>query len=375
MKKNYLLLVFIALLTGICNSQNVTTLIGPDIGINDALVINSHGDIYGSNHEGTGVFKYSKSGVLNIVANFDTHPNGMVIDENDNIYVTIPQGNQIYKITPDNEATLFSNIPNPNGIIFQKDSDTLLVTSYGLNQIRKVDQNGQYTVWIESDDLDGPLGLCYDNNDVLYVSNFNDGKVFKIIDNELEYFATVPGDYVGSEYYSIGYITFLNNYIYASGFGKNMIYRIDTDGNTSFFAGSGEPGLLDGDANTAKFYYPNGIIPSVSGDSLYVTDYQTHTIRVINNLPLGINKDHSYDVENKFWIYTNPDTRSLYLASNFTFNKIKMFNVSGLCLETIHMKHASKEYSFDISDLKEGLYIVSVSNGEIMMSKKLLVRK
>lgn len=375
MKKNNLLLVFIVLVTGICNAQNVTTIIGPDIGINDAIVMNSNGDIYGSNHEGTEVIKYSKSGVLSIVATFDTHPNGMVIDENDNIYVTIPQGNQIYKITPNDEVILFSNIPNPNGIIFQKGSDTLLVTSYPLNQIRKVDQNGQYYVWIDSNYLDGPLGLCYDNNDVLYVSNFNDGKVFKIIDNELEYFATVPGDYVGSEYYSIGYITFLNNYIYATGFGKNKIYRIDPDGNTLFFVGSGVPGLLDGDANTAKFYYPNGIMPSISGDSLYITDYQTHSLRVINNLPLGLDEDYSYDIENKFWIYTNPDIQRLYLTTNFTFNKIMMFNISGLCLETIDMNYASKEYSFDISNLKYGLYIVAVSNGEIMMSKKLIVRK
>lgn len=355
--KFYSFTLLLLLLSLYLDGQNIATVIGPDIGINDAIVMTSNGDIYGSDHEGHDVYKYTHSGDIYSIASFETHPNGMVLDENDNLYVTIPQSHQIYIITPDEEVELFCDIPNPNGIIFQKGTDTLLVTSYPLNQIRKVAPNGEFSIWIESDLLDGPLGLCYDDNDVLYVSNFNNGDVFKIIDNELEYFATVPGDDVFGEYYSIGYIAYLDHYIYATGFGKNKIYRIDPEGNTHFFAGSGNTGTNDGDANSADFYFPNGILPSITGDSIYVTDYQTHSLRVITEIPVSVAESEPNISDIK--LSPNPGSSFLQFQSQYPVKKFQLYNISGELLYSESFSNGTIQDKIDLTSYKPGIYFIS----------------
>ena len=344
-------------------AQQVSTLIGPDIGINDAIVMDNSGNIYGSDHEGYNVYKYSSEGTLSIAATFSNHPNGMVVDILDNVYVTTPQGNKIFKITAEGNTSQYGpEIPNPNGIIFEYDSDTMIVTSYLHNTISKLSSDGIITQWIVDSNLDGPLGLTYNDDNELYISNFNDGKIFKVVNNGLVHIVTVPGAYFGSSYFSTGYIYWLDGYIYASGYGTNKIYRVDEDGNIEDFAGSGVAGYLDGVASEARFFYPNGILPSQGGDSIYVTDYATHTIRVISDFTMGFNPV-SESLSQEIMVFPNPCKDELFISIDKKLSlptKISIIDKLGRIVKIISQDFlvSGNSIMINTSDIQNGSYMV-----------------
>lgn len=75
--------------------------------------------------------------------------------------------------------------------------------------------------------------------------------------------------------------TFGNVYVVDT---KNYkIRKIDNTGMVSTLAGSGVFGTTNGAAAFARFGFPVGIAVSPNGYSIYVSDYNTHTIRKIEN--------------------------------------------------------------------------------------------
>lgn len=60
------------------------------------------------------------------------------------------------------------------------------------------------------------------------------------------------------------------------------IRKIDAAGNVSTLAGTGVFGTSNGPAATARFGTPAGIAVSKDGQKIYVSDYNTHTIRLID---------------------------------------------------------------------------------------------
>ncbi|MBK7967146.1 MAG: hypothetical protein IPK10_18985 [Bacteroidetes bacterium] len=61
------------------------------------------------------------------------------------------------------------------------------------------------------------------------------------------------------------------------------IRKIDNAGIVSTLAGSGVFGTTNGAATLARFGFPVGIAVSPNGYSIYVSDYNTHTIRKVEN--------------------------------------------------------------------------------------------
>jgi thiol-disulfide isomerase/thioredoxin len=61
--------------------------------------------------------------------------------------------------------------------------------------------------------------------------------------------------------------------------GHNQIVLLDDSGKELERYGSGEPGLLDGAKDKARFHHPQGLV--ASGDAIYVADTENHAIRKI----------------------------------------------------------------------------------------------
>jgi len=374
--RKFITVLLVWMYASVSFSQTVSTLIGPDMGINDAILFDSQGNLFGSDHEGYDVFKYTPSGELITLATFAHHPNGMAIDSDDNIYVSTPPGNKIFRIEPDGTIEQYGpDVPNPNGIIFEFDSDTLIVTSYAFNTLSKLAPDGNLSVWIDDDQLDGPLGLTYDDNNVLYVSNFNDGKIFKVVGNDLEYFATIPGDYVGSSYFSTGYILWLDGFVYATGFAKNKIYRVDQEGTVEDFAGSGIPGLLDGGALNARFFYPNGITKSMYGDTLFISDYETHAVRIITDFTTAIDHDIRGVKENIEKCYPNPANTFLNFPVPENAEYAKIVDVYGRDIMEKQFTSTIKneEYTFDTSLIPIGCYFLTIVTIDKIICHKIMI--
>jgi hypothetical protein len=68
---------------------------------------------------------------------------------------------------------------------------------------------------------------------------------------------------------------------YLADFLNHCIRKIAPDGTVSTYAGTTNPGFVDGPAATAKFYWPAGICIDDSG-AVYVTELGNHSIRKIS---------------------------------------------------------------------------------------------
>jgi len=70
--------------------------------------------------------------------------------------------------------------------------------------------------------------------------------------------------------------------IYVSDLGNNVIRKVTNGGTVSTYAGNGKTGYKDGDALSAEFNAPEGIVIDDSGN-LYVSDSQNNVIRKISS--------------------------------------------------------------------------------------------
>ncbi len=69
--------------------------------------------------------------------------------------------------------------------------------------------------------------------------------------------------------------------LYVADYGNNMIRKIDTSGNVTTYAGTGQPGFTNGSATTATFAAPSGVAIDNQGN-LFVTDQGNNAIRMID---------------------------------------------------------------------------------------------
>ena len=69
--------------------------------------------------------------------------------------------------------------------------------------------------------------------------------------------------------------------LYVADYGNNEIRKIDTAGNVTTYAGTGQPGFGNGSATTATFKNPSGIAIDNHGN-LFVTDQGNNAIRMID---------------------------------------------------------------------------------------------
>ncbi|MGD1947400.1 MAG: hypothetical protein ACFB0A_14330 [Croceivirga sp.] len=154
-------------------------------------------------------------------------------------------------------------------MVISKSTNDIIVTNYTKPILYKVDTKGNVLEFIKDDRLKGCTGITYGEDETIFVSNFSTGKIFKI-ENEstIVEFAAVPIEYPG---YVIGYITYFNGNIYATGYGASKIYKIGIDGNVTLLAGSGERKDKDGNQNKAGFFVPNGIEIDKKKKRLYIS--------------------------------------------------------------------------------------------------------
>ncbi len=385
MKKKYFnLLVFLTTFSVIF-SQQVTTIINAGTGINDAMILLENGDIIGSDHAGENVYLLSSEGVLTILAGELNAPNGLEMDSEGNIYVGLPKEDKILKLS--SSGSLSEYIPqiiNPNNIMFKKGSDTLIVASYLHNRLYNVAPEGTIELIFEGSPLNGPLGMAYDDENNLYVANFTDGKIFRFNGGTPELFTVVPGATVSGLEAAVGFLKFINGRFYASGFGKNKIYTISKSGVVEEFAGSGIAGTRDGDASQARFYWPNGITSNITGDTLYISEYYTHAVRMITNFTTFFEQEESALPETTDLLCNypnpfNPETTITFKLAEQSDVTLKIYNAAGELVEVLAhelMPAGTHKKVFRAYDVASGLYLynLQVNNKKSFTGKMLLIK-
>ncbi len=374
------------------NAQTVTTIAGAGSNINDALVMDNEGNIYGSDFAGTGgggaVYKITPSGEISIFSDGYSSCNGLDFDSEGNLYVVdytnTAENHQIYKLNSLGEKTPYGpTISGASGIIFDPFSDTLYVSQYtgSSNAIMKLSPDGIVETYCDHSDFNGPVGMAFDDDNQLYVANFNDGEIYRITHggDSVTFIADIPN----VSYWGVGFITYASGYLYATGIGKHKIYQISLSGVVVEYAGSGIAGLKDGQADSAQFNRPNGITTNATQDTLYISDYATQAIRMITSLTTGTDdkalqlKPKNFDL---FQNYPNPlsgSTRISYELFQVSNIRLRFFSANGQILKSITKTHqASGKYdlSIDASQWPAGLYYYSLDCNGSSEVRKMIVR-
>jgi len=264
--------------------QTTVSTVTDNLGIlaNDGISIAPDGTVYISNvgntitedfseFDGTSIIKVLPDGTHSILTDQLSGPLGSAVDSSGNVIVANVNDTSIKSISSDGTVTTIAELEvMPSGIAIDS-ADNIFVASYGASQILRIDNNGEVNVYSESNLLNGPVGIVFDENGTLYVGNYNNGDIFTVAETgELTLLAHIDGP----EYATLGYITYASGYIYATGIGGHQVYRVSLNGDVLAIAGTfGEEAMVNGEGDDAKFSCPNGIAAQTAGDKLYISDY------------------------------------------------------------------------------------------------------
>ena len=338
------------------------------------MVLDSNGNLYASNFVGDSVFKFDPDGNgVPFITGLNS-PNGLAFDSNEDLYVCDFYGLAIYKYDIDgNLLETFSNIVRPSGLIKAFDNDDMIFTNFSSNTLERLAPDGTITEVASGDELDGPVGLAYDENGVLYVGNYNDRKIFRVLnDGSVEYIAQLPTDPGPNP--NLGFITYGQGRIWGTTMGSDKIYAVNQNEVDSYilFAGSTQ-GSMDGDINQATFHTPNGIIFNPEEDTMYITDFGTKNIRIISDVILSFGEE-ALNLKS-LQLFPNPVVSKLNIKTNVDGDyEIKVYNVLGEVVYSIEesFQNTSISKNIDLSSLKTGVYLVKVSSQNLTSVKRFI---
>lgn len=160
------------------------------------------------------------------------------------------------------------------------------------------------------------------------------------------------------------------------GDGQNQrVRKISTDDQVSTLAGSGETGFENGPDSLATFNFPRGCVMDYDLHRLYVVDYNNHAVRIIHLSEITGKTDHGF--ESSIEIYPNPANQSVTIGSGSDY-RIRLVQIYDLFGEKVKIISAFpfNQLKIDISDLKEGFYLVhlTLDNGQASLDK-LIIRR
>lgn len=353
-------------------AQTVTTFTEgtPD----DGIAIDSNGNIYCSNYVGDTVFKFTPSGdVSSFITGLNT-PNGLAFNSNEELYVCDGQGNTIFKYDINgNLLDSYPTVSHPTGIVKDFDSEDMIFTEYQGNIINRLSTDGIITPVSSAVGLNGPVGLAFDENGVLYVGNYTDRDIYRVLENgTIEYIATVPTD--GGYLPNLGFIAYGQGYLWGTTMGSDKIYKINPNDVADYeiFAGSTQ-GSLDGDISVATFHTPNGIAFNDAEDTMYITDFTTKNLRIISGIVLA--NDEFSSKKSEVEIYPNPSEEQLniqfFTSENYT---IRVYDSLGkeMFLLTNHSFEEKVIETIDVSSWSKGIYFVEVKSENNSETKKFI---
>ncbi len=267
---------------GIDPDPEVGTLIS-NFAANGAVSVDRRGTIYVSEYgrfvntggSGTRIFKLSPHGkVLDTITGL-SGPMGTAKDSKGNLFVNNDNNTvrgQVLKISPDDKREVVASIDGwPSSMTIDRD-DNLYISNYTAPTVHKITPDGTISVYAEDPRLLGGVGIDLDSKGNVIVANFYTATIYKINKNgEISLITTIPDIVIQN--FGIGYITVVNDVIYATGIAVNYIYRVSMDGTIETIAGNGEAAQVDGPLLEASFSNPNGISANKYRRTLYISEY------------------------------------------------------------------------------------------------------
>ena len=358
-------------------SQTVSTLVPGPSTFDDCLTLDGDGNIYASRYVGTTITKITPAGMTSIFASGLSTPNGTAFGPDGYLYVpNNVNAGRIDRISPGGVVdTFITSIQYPTTVYFESDT-SMLICSYQLNRIYRANISGSYSILYTGNGMNGPVDMDRDTDGNLLVANFTDGKIFRVDSaGTFNQIADLPG--------TLGFMVVANGYIYTTALQVNKIFRTSMNGDTVTFAGTGGAGQVNGPVSSATFNGPNGIAVTTTGDTLYVSDFNTRSLRMITGVTSGIININSsapegFDLKQNYPNPFNPSTKIEFSIPQKGFTSLKVFDSLGKEIETLVSETLSSgtyATTFNGSSLSSGVYFVRLqSNGNVITSKMMLIK-
>lgn len=282
MKKPYCLLLTILLAISQVNSQKIETILS-NFPANGYMNVDNDGNIYVSEYgtfiktggSGKRVYKISPEGkLLDSITNL-SGPIGTVLDAKGNLYINNDNNmkrSTILKVDKKGNQTKFAEVKGwPIGIKKDK-KGKMYLTNYNSPEIFTIDKEGNVGIFVSDKEFIGAAGIDFDSKGNLIVANFTTAKIFSISPNkQIKQIAELKEIVVQG--WGIGYITVLEDTIYATGIAVSKLFKITLDGKVELFAGNGKPKQVDGNLKEASLNYPNGITSDKKNKIIYISEY------------------------------------------------------------------------------------------------------
>jgi len=280
--KLYYPLIFLFSIGQISIAQIEVTTIISEINASGGITKDQEGNIYVSDFgpgtsidSNTVIYKLDKNTFsASVFADGFIGASGSCFDSRGNFYQSNNNGDRVSKIAPDGTKELdwaTEGFNQPIGIIADTE-DNLFVCNCRGNFISKITPDGTVSTFAESDLFKCPNGITVDPDNNLYACNFSDGKVLKITpEGEVSVLAELQTLTGGPNPVGNGHLTYSNGYLIVNLIGIGQVQRVCLNGEVDVVAGSPFGfSNRDGNAITSTFSKPNGVIASITGDTLFV---------------------------------------------------------------------------------------------------------
>ena len=356
-----------------CLTAQTTVSTFSDGNPDDAIAFDSNGNIYASGFIANKVYKFTPSGAMTeFIPSGLLNPNGIDFDSSDFLWLSEWGANKVGKYDTNGMLDQEFTIPgNPSGMIKAFDNDDMIYTRYTGNTINRIAPDGTITEVSSATELNGPVGLAYDEFGVLYVGNYNNREVYRVLANgDLEYIATVGGSS------NLGFIAYGQGMLWGTVLGEHKIYAINPNGTDEviLFAGS-TLGNSDGDISVATFNRPNGIRFNDAEDTMYITDFGSKNLRVISNVILNIPQQETTEVGMK--VYPNParEVVNIYVSlPELLPGTLEIHDMRGRVIYSSEINPTILNFnqSIDSSAWPSGVYMVSYTSEGGTQTSRLL---
>lgn len=331
------------------------------------------------------MYKYSPStGVVTTFKDGFWNPNGIGINSSDEIYICDHTRNRIYKYDQNgNELQVFQgSFVTPAGIKKIPNTEDMLVVEYGggnyESRIKRLSATGTISTLYQGAPLNGSAGITF-IDEVAYIANFNDRKIFKFQGGNLTEVTQLPSEGPPTRNF-LGFLSSIDGYLIATHIGGHKVYKIDvTSGETTVFAGS-SMGNTDGDVSSATLDSPNGIIGDESNSRIYVSQGSltsgNKNLRIIDGVTLSTETMELPNVS--VLVFPNPSKDSLNITLNGLQEKEVLLTVYDLTGKEIFKKTFENvsdrfEESVTTKDWSQGVYFLKVGNGNHTITKKIVI--
>lgn len=266
---SFLILCILSFTTVYSQNKKLSTFIS-DFPGNDAISVTSDGHVFvseygkwaGNQGDGTRVFKIHSTGkVIDTITGLKS-PMGTAQDRYGNVYVNNDNNmerGEVLKITPDGTRTVIATIDGwPSGMNIDN-QDNLYIPNYNRGVLHKITPSGELIVIAEDKRLLGCTGVDFDSKGNIILSSFATSWIYSVSpDGEVKEITQIPDITLNN--FGIGYITVLDDIIYATGIAVNKVFQVTLDGEISVVEDSGIKG-------------PNGIRANKKTKTLYISEY------------------------------------------------------------------------------------------------------